>query len=44
LSKALASLAPPRLQLVEIQIKDLPLYGADYDAGYPPVARLFKQG
>ena len=43
LAKALARLAPPELQLVEIPIKDLPLYSQDYDADYPPVARAFKQ-
>lgn len=43
LAKALARLAPPELQLVEIPIRDLPLYSQDYDADYPPVARAFKQ-
>ncbi len=43
LSKALVRLAPPTLQLVEIPIRDLPLYSYDYDADYPPVARAFKQ-
>lgn len=43
LAKALARLAPPELQLVEIPIKDLPLYSQDYDADYPPVARALKQ-
>ncbi|EIL96018.1 NADPH-dependent FMN reductase, partial [Rhodanobacter thiooxydans] len=43
LSKALVQLAPPALQLVEIPIRDLPLYSYDYDADYPPVARAFKQ-
>jgi chromate reductase len=43
LAKALARLAPPGLELVEIPIKDLPLYSYDYDADYPPVARAFKQ-
>lgn len=43
LAKALIRLAPPDLQLVEIPIKDLPLYSQDYDADYPPVARTFKQ-
>ena len=28
-------LAPPELELVEIPIKDLPLYSYDYDADYP---------
>lgn len=43
LSKALARLAPSELELVEIPIKDLPLYSQDYDADYPPVARAFKK-
>jgi len=43
LSKALVRLAPAGLELVEIPIKDLPLYSYDYDADYPPVAREFKQ-
>lgn len=43
LSKALVRLAPKQLELVEIPIKDLPLYSYDYDADYPPVARAFKQ-
>ena len=38
LSKALVSLAPPRLELTEIPIKDLPLYSRDYDADFPPAA------
>ncbi|MDE2461852.1 MAG: NAD(P)H-dependent oxidoreductase [Gammaproteobacteria bacterium] len=43
LSKALVQLAPPQLTMIEIPIKDLPLYSYDYDADYPPVARAFKQ-
>lgn len=43
LAQALTRLAPPELQLVEIPIKDLPVYSQDYDADYPPVARTFKQ-
>jgi len=43
LAKALVRLAPPELQLVEIPITDLPLYSADYDADYPPVARALKK-
>lgn len=43
LARALVGLAPPGLELVEIPIKDLPLYSYDYDADYPPVARAFKQ-
>ncbi|MCJ0825130.1 NAD(P)H-dependent oxidoreductase [Luteimonas sp. 50] len=43
LSKALVRLAPGQLDMVEIPIRDLPLYSYDYDADYPPVARDFKQ-
>lgn len=42
LALALARLAPDDLLLSEIPIRDLPLYSADYDADYPPVARAFK--
>jgi chromate reductase len=43
LAKALMRLAPPGLELIEIPIKDLPLYSYDYDADFPAVARAFKQ-
>jgi chromate reductase len=43
LAQALARLAPPQLELVEIPIRDLPLYSYDYDADYPQVARAFKR-
>lgn len=43
LAKALTRLAPPELRLIEIPIKDLPLYSPDYDSDYPAVARAFKQ-
>lgn len=43
LSKALVALAPEGTELVEISIKDLPLYSPDYDADYPQVARDLKQ-
>lgn len=43
LAGALAKLAAPQLELVEIPIKDLPLYSYDYDADFPAVARAFKQ-
>ncbi|MFD0666538.1 NADPH-dependent FMN reductase [Ramlibacter sp. MAHUQ-53] len=43
LARALVKLAPPQLEMVEIPIRDLPLYSPDYDADYPPVARAFKQ-
>ena len=43
LAKALVRLAPPELVLIEIPIKDLPLYSYDYDADFPPVARALKK-
>jgi len=43
LAKALVKLAPEDLELVEIPIRELPLYSQDYDNDYPPVARAFKQ-
>ncbi|MBA2962294.1 MULTISPECIES: NADPH-dependent FMN reductase [Ramlibacter] len=43
LAKALTRLAPQEMQLVEIPIKDLPLYSQDYDADFPPPARALKQ-
>jgi chromate reductase len=43
LAKALERLAPPELVMSEIPIRDLPLYSYDYDADFPPVARVFKQ-
>src|SRR5690348_902307 len=43
LAHALAKLAAPQLELVEIPIGDLPLYSYDYDADYPDVAQRFKQ-
>jgi len=42
LSKALIRLAPDNLSLVEIPIKDLPLYNRDFDADFPPVGRALK--
>lgn len=42
LAKALVHLAPPELELSEIQIKDLPIYSQDYDADFPLAARAFK--
>ena len=42
LSKALVRLAPEHLEMVEIPIRELPLYSYDYDANYPPVATEFK--
>ena len=43
LAKALVRLAPSELELVEIPIRELPIYSADYDADFPLVARSFKQ-
>lgn len=43
LAKALVKLAPEGMELVEIEIKDLPHYSSDYDADYPAVARRFKE-
>ena len=43
LSKALIRVAPEELELVEIPIRDLPLYSQDYDEDFPPVARALKQ-
>ena len=42
LSKALIRLAPDNLSLVEIPIKDLPLYNRDVDDDYPPAGRALK--
>ena len=43
LAKALERLAPPELELSEIQIRDLPIYSQDYDADFPPAARALKK-
>jgi chromate reductase len=43
LAQALIRLAPEPLTMVEIPIKDLPLYSYDYDADFPPRARDLKQ-
>src|SRR5688572_20659184 len=42
LASALVKLAPPELEMTEIPFKDLPLYSADFDAHYPPVAQTLK--
>ena len=42
LSRALVRLASPALQLVEVPIKDLPLYNRDFDEDYPAEARALK--
>ncbi|HOX71346.1 MAG: NADPH-dependent FMN reductase [Dokdonella sp.] len=43
LARALTRLAPPGMEMVEIPIRELPLYSYDYDADFPAVARAFKQ-
>ncbi len=43
LAKALVRLAPETLDMVEIPIRDLPLYSYDYDSAFPPQARAFKE-
>jgi len=42
LSRALIRLAPEDLELVEIPIRDLPLYSQDHDGNFPPEARALK--
>lgn len=42
LARALVRLAPEGLRFTEIEYGELPLYSYDYDADYPPVARVFK--
>src|SRR6476660_1054818 len=36
LAQALVRMAPPGLELVEIPIRELPMYSPDHDADYPP--------
>lgn len=43
LATALVRLAPATLHLVEIPIRDLPLYSPDYDAAYPPAGLALKE-
>lgn len=43
LAKALARLAPEGVELVEIPIKDLPLYTPDFDANFPAAGRALKE-
>lgn len=43
LAMALTKLAPANLSFTEISFRDLPLYSADYDADFPPVAKDFKR-
>ncbi|GAA3303061.1 MULTISPECIES: NADPH-dependent FMN reductase [Glutamicibacter] len=42
-SKALIALAPENLSFTEIQIGNLPLYSADYDADYPEAGTALKK-
>ena len=42
LARALVRLAPPEWNMVEIPIKDLPLYNRDLDSDYPSEARALK--
>jgi chromate reductase len=42
LAGRLAELAPPGLEITEIDIRELPLYSYDLDADIPPAARRFK--
>ncbi len=42
LSKALIRLAPENLTMVEIPIRDLPVYNRDFDADYPLAGRALK--
>ena len=44
LANAIAKLAPENVEMVELEIKDLPLYSYDYDSNYPVVANEFKDG
>ncbi len=43
LAKALIRLAPENLNLVEVPIKDLPVYNRDFDTDYPPAGRALKE-
>jgi chromate reductase len=43
LAGALAHLAPPELQMVEVSYRELPIYSYDYDKAFPPVAAAFKE-
>jgi chromate reductase len=42
LAKALIRLAPENLKVVEIPIRDLPLYNSDFDTDYPPAGKALK--
>jgi len=43
LARALAGLAPPELEMIEIPFGDLPIYNYDFDANFPKVATDFKK-
>ena len=43
LARALCLLAPPRLEMREIPIVELPLYRRDFDDDYPPAGRALKE-
>lgn len=43
LAKALIRLAPDNLSLVEIPIRDLPVYNRDFDTDYPAAGRALKE-
>lgn len=43
LAEAMVKLAPENVEMVEIAIKDLPLYNHDFDSDYPAVANTFKE-
>ena len=43
LARALKTLSPDQMELVEIPIGDLPLYNYDFDNNYPPEGRAFKK-
>lgn len=44
LAQALAKLAPPELELVELPIRGVPLYRPDLEADLPPAVRELKDG
>jgi chromate reductase len=43
LARALVRLAPPEIRMTEVPFGDLPLYSYDYDANYPPAAKMLKE-
>ena len=42
LARAMIKLAPKELEFIEIPFADLPIYRPEFDADYPPPAKLFK--